>query len=96
MAYHFTDICFISENVPVLIKFYETVFDVKAAEDGDEIHSGINAGGLNISIDSAKLVENTAFHYVSGKSSDNCSAPWDGRCTRSAATLWACRINTVS
>jgi len=71
MAYQFTDICFISGDVLSLIKFYETVFGVKASEDGDEIHSGLNVGGLNISIDSARLTENTPFHYVSGASSDN-------------------------
>ncbi len=60
-----------SDNVLPLIKFYETVFGVKAAEDGDEIHTGISVGGLNISIDSSKLTENTAFHYVSGQNSDN-------------------------
>lgn len=70
-AYQFTDICFISDDVLSLIKFYETVFGVKAAEDGNKVHSGISVGGLNISIDSSKLTENTAFHYVSGQSSDN-------------------------
>jgi predicted enzyme related to lactoylglutathione lyase len=71
MAYQFTDICIISKDVLSLVKFYETVFDVKATDDSNEIHAGINIGGLNLTIDSAKLTENTAFHYVSGKSSDN-------------------------
>ena len=67
----FTDICLISNDVPGLVKFYETVFNVKVATDSDEIHSGLNIGGMNISIDSAKLMENSAFHYVSGTSSNN-------------------------
>jgi len=71
MSYQFTDVCLISDDVPALVKFYETVFGVKAAEDGDEIHSGVCVGGLNLSIDSSQLVKNSAFHYVSGKSGDN-------------------------
>ena len=77
MAYQFTDICYISEDVLSLIKFYETVFNVRAAKDSDEIHSGVNVGGLNISIDSAKLTGNSAFHYVSGTSSDNTIVGFD-------------------
>lgn len=71
MAFQFTDICLISDDVPALVTFYETVFGVKEAEGGDEIHSGVNVGGLNISIDSSQLVKNNAFHYVSSQSSDN-------------------------
>ena len=68
---NFTDICFVSRDVPTLVKFYEVVFNVKAAADSDEIHSGLNIGGLTISINSTKLTENPAFSYVSGVSSDN-------------------------
>jgi predicted enzyme related to lactoylglutathione lyase len=71
MAYQFTDVCFISNDVLSLVKFYEKIFDVTAADDGNEIHTGVNVGGLNITIDSATLTENTAFHYVTGQSSDN-------------------------
>lgn len=69
--YQFTDICIISEDVLSLVKFYETIFGVKAADDSNEMHAGICIGGLNLTIDSARLTENKAFHYVSGQSSDN-------------------------
>lgn len=71
MAYQFTDICIISEDVPSLIKFYESVFGVKAADDSNEIHAGLSIGNLTLTIDSANLSRNTAFNYVSGQSSDN-------------------------
>lgn len=71
MKCQFTDICIISDDVLSLVKFYETVFGVKAADDSNEIHAGVCIGSLNLIIDSSKLVENTAFHYVSGQSSDN-------------------------
>jgi predicted enzyme related to lactoylglutathione lyase len=71
MAYEFTDICFISNDVSSLVKFYEKVFGVKAAEHSNEVHSEIAVGSLNISIDSAKITGNSAFHYVTGQSSDN-------------------------
>ena len=70
-VYRFTDICLISADVQSMVRFYETVFAVTAAEDSDDMHSGVNVGGLNIRIDSARLSESDTFYYVSERSSDN-------------------------
>lgn len=44
----FTDICLVTKDVPALVKFYETIFSVKA--EGDSTHSVVTAGGLSIAI----------------------------------------------
>ncbi len=43
MSHCFTDVCFITDNVPRLREFYESVFGCKG--EGDEIHSGLNLVG---------------------------------------------------
>ena len=66
----FTDVCFITDDVLRLRKFYEEIFNVTA--EGDEIHSGIAVGGFGFSFDSAELLQNdNSFGYVSGESSNN-------------------------
>jgi predicted enzyme related to lactoylglutathione lyase len=45
---NFSDICLVTEDVPTMVSFYETVFNVHA--EGDSIHSVIKAGGLGIAI----------------------------------------------
>jgi predicted enzyme related to lactoylglutathione lyase len=66
----FTDLGLISDNVLRLVDFYEKLFGVVANERG-EIHSSLNIGGLWLTIDSASIADGSAFHYVSGKNSDN-------------------------
>lgn len=51
----FTDICLVTKDVPAMVSFYETVFNVKA--DGDSIHSVVTAGGLSIAIYSKAAAE---------------------------------------
>lgn len=51
----FTDICIITEKVPEVVEFYETIFNAKA--EGDHIHSFIKAGGLGIAIYSKTAAE---------------------------------------
>jgi hypothetical protein len=46
MNIHFTDVCFITNDVLRLSEFYEAVFSVKA--EGNEIHSGISIDGLTL------------------------------------------------
>ena len=66
----FTDVCYLTEDVRRLCAFYEAVFGGVA--EGDDIHSGLAAGGMFFSFDSATLLkENPAFSYVSGQSCDN-------------------------
>jgi len=69
MDIHFTDICYITEDVLRLRAFYELVFGGKA--EGDEVHSGLRLGGMHFSFDSATLLrDNPAFCYVSAGSSN--------------------------
>jgi predicted enzyme related to lactoylglutathione lyase len=44
----FDGVCLLTTDVPRLVAFYSTVFDVEA--DGDAIHSVIRAGGLGLAI----------------------------------------------
>lgn len=53
---NFTDICLVTKDVPTMLSFYETVFNVKA--EGDGIHSVVTVGGLNIAIYSKAAAEN--------------------------------------
>ena len=72
MSINFTDVCFITEDVPRLCAFYESVFGGKVGAEADEFHSGLLLGGLAFTFDSAAMLkENSEFCYVSGKSSDN-------------------------
>lgn len=74
---NFTDVCLISDNVLQLVDFYEKLFGITASERGvtgakrSDIHSSLNIGGLWLTIDSIKIADNSAFSYVSGKSSNN-------------------------
>lgn len=66
----FGDVTLITEDVMRLRAFYEALFG-RAAE-GDEAHSVIAIDGLAIVFDSVKLLAGiSAFHYVTGQSSDN-------------------------
>jgi len=70
MAIRFTDICFITEDVMRLRAFYENVFGGEA--QGDEIHSGLNAGGVAFVFDNvAGVKEDSAFHYVEAGCANN-------------------------
>lgn len=44
----FSDICLVTKDVPALVRFYESIFNVQA--EGDSIHSVVAAGGLGIAI----------------------------------------------
>jgi len=64
-----SNICIITENVPLLTRFYENVLQVKA--DGDEIHAAIVIGGEGIAIYSKKAAESDMLfdfseHWGSG------------------------------
>ena len=70
MSFQFTDICYVTPDVMKLRTFYETVFCAKA--DGDEYHSFISVGGLNLTFDWVKhLAEDPVFGYVSGERGSN-------------------------
>lgn len=66
----FTDVCFITNDVPHLCAFYEAVFGVKA--EGDEIHSGIQLDGLTLVIDHVDIADdNPTFHYIFAGGANN-------------------------
>ncbi len=70
MSHHFTDVCFISNNVPRLRRFYENVFGRKA--EGDEIHSGLKLEGLALIFDHVDIAnENPTFRYVAAGGANN-------------------------
>ncbi len=50
-----SDICIITEDVPLLTQFYEKVLQVKAI--GDEIHASLGIGSEGIAIYSKKAAE---------------------------------------
>ena len=54
----FADVCFITNDVPRLRAFYQSVLDVKA--DGDETHSTMDMNGFGLTFLSQK---NPAFYY---------------------------------
>ncbi|MDR0898102.1 MAG: VOC family protein [Oscillospiraceae bacterium] len=67
----FTDLCLISADVLRLVSFYETLFDTTASEK-DAYHASIQIGGLWLTIDAARIAEeSSAFSYVGAKASDN-------------------------
>lgn len=65
MSIQFTDVCFITDDVPRLRAFYERLFECPA--EGDGIHSFVHAPGLGIAIyNKAKAkAENTEKDYHS-------------------------------
>jgi uncharacterized glyoxalase superfamily protein PhnB len=66
----FTDICYITNNVPRLRVFYESVFGGKS--EGDEYHAGLSLDGLTVTFDYVEVVqENPTFYYVSGGGANN-------------------------
>ncbi len=70
MDIKFTDICFITEDVPRLRAFYEAVFSVEA--EGDEIHSGIIIDGLTLVFDHVDIAdENPTFRYIEAGGANN-------------------------
>ena len=70
MSMQFTDVCFITEDVLRMRRFYEAVFG--GAAKGDENHSELSLEGLTLTFDSAAMMKDDPdFNYVSGKSSDN-------------------------
>jgi predicted enzyme related to lactoylglutathione lyase len=70
MAYKFTDICFITNDVLRLRAFYETIFGTKA--EGDEIHSGISLNGLTLVFDHVDIAdENPVFRYIEAGGANN-------------------------
>ena len=70
MRCQFTDICFITNDVPRLRAFYEAVFGVKA--EGNEIHSGISINGLTLVFDHVDIAdENPAFLYIEAGGANN-------------------------
>ncbi|MEA4889223.1 MAG: VOC family protein [Clostridiaceae bacterium] len=70
MAIQFTDVCYITNDVLKLRRFYEAVFGVEA--EGDEWHSGLTVAGLTFCFDNApNLQEMLAFRYVEGGGANN-------------------------
>ena len=70
MGIQFTDIGLITADVLRLRAFYERVFNSMA--EGDEVHSTMVAGGVNLTFDHvAPLQEYTVFSYVSADSGNN-------------------------
>jgi len=70
MSIQFTDICFITKDVPRLVAFYEAVFGGKA--EGDEIHSGLALYGMFLAFDHADTLQNNpAFRYVTAAGANN-------------------------
>ena len=66
----FTDICFITGDVPRLRAFYEAVFGGEA--EGDEIHSGLAVDGLVFTFDHVSIAEeNPAFRYIAAGGANN-------------------------
>ena len=58
----FSDICIITENVPLLTRFYEDVLEVNA--DGDAVHTALNIGDARIAIYSKKAAaEEMSFDF---------------------------------
>ncbi len=70
MRRQFTDICFITSDVPRLRAFYEAVFGGKA--EGDDIHSGLVLEGLAFVFDHIDIAkEHPTFSYIAAGGSDN-------------------------
>ena len=70
MNRQFTDICFITNDVPRLRAFYESVFGGKA--EGNEVHSGISIDGLALVFDHVDIAaENQTFRYIEAGGANN-------------------------
>lgn len=70
MSIIFTDVCFITNDVTRLCRFYESVFGIKA--EGNEIHSGILLNGLTLVFDHADIAaENPSFRYIQAGCANN-------------------------
>jgi len=70
MDIQFTDVCFITCDVPRLRAFYEAVFGGTA--EGDEIHSGLKANGLVFTFDHEDIAgDNPVFRYVKAGGPNN-------------------------
>lgn len=61
MGHQFTDVCFITNDVPRLRAFYGVVFVGKA--EGDEIHTGLALDGLTFTFDHVDIAnDNSTFN----------------------------------
>ena len=70
MGVKFSDICFVTRDVPRLRAFYESVFG--AAAEGDEYHSYIALDGLYVTFDFVDSVrEQSSFGYVEAGTANN-------------------------
>jgi len=70
MGFQFTDVCFITNDVPRLRAFYETVFGGKA--EGDEVHSALVMEGIQFTFDFVDpLQKYSPFRYVSTGGANN-------------------------
>ena len=70
LSHLFTDICFITHDVPRLCAFYEAIFGVPA--EGNDTHAGIRLGNLVIVFDHVRLAEdNPSFHYIEPHGANN-------------------------
>jgi uncharacterized glyoxalase superfamily protein PhnB len=71
----FTDICFITQDVPRLAAFYEAVFGSKA--QGDEVHAGLEAGGVTFVFDHVGVQDYEPFRYVAAGCANNVIVGFD-------------------
>ena len=74
--FRFTDVCFVTHDVPRLRAFYEAVFGVTG--EGDEVHSFVTLEGMGFTFDYVDpLQKSSPFQYVSGQSSNNTIVGFD-------------------
>lgn len=66
MSMQFTDVCFITKDVPRLCAFYEAVFGSKS--EGDEVHSVLSLDGIAFTFMKEKA---EAFYYEFTDGSQN-------------------------
>jgi len=70
MTHKFTDICFITNDVPRLRAFYESIFGIKA--EGNDVYSGISIDGLGLVFDHVDIAaENQTFRYIEAGDANN-------------------------
>ena len=70
MSIQFTDVCFITNDVPRLRAFYEHVFGANA--EGDKTHSGISIDGLSLVFDHVDIAnDNRTFRFIEGGGANN-------------------------
>ena len=71
-----TDICLVTNDVPRLRAFYETVFGGKAA--GDDFHCGLAVGGMGFTFVHADTLRGIpSFHYASADGVKNVIVSFD-------------------